>query len=90
MGAFQGKVAVHAITWGQNYLQGFEEAAKLGYKAIESWPSFVEQYENRENELLEILAKYGLTRPAFMEALRVALAYGSRIRPSGRKSSIIT
>ncbi|NOV03753.1 sugar phosphate isomerase/epimerase family protein [Paenibacillus planticolens] len=61
MSEFKGKIAVHAITWGHDYLLGFEEAAKLGYKAIEPWPAFVEKFENRENELIEILEKYGLT-----------------------------
>jgi len=55
---FGGKVAVHAITWGQNHLKAIEEASALGYKAIEPWPSFVLQYENRENELIELMEQY--------------------------------
>lgn len=59
-GKFQGKVAVHAITWGQDHLKALEEASKLGYRAIEPWPSFALQYEHREAELLELLAAHGL------------------------------
>lgn len=40
---------------------GFEEASALGYRAIEPWPTFVLQFENKENELIETLDRYGLT-----------------------------
>jgi inosose dehydratase len=58
---FGGKVAVHAITWGQDHRKALEEASRLGYKAIEPWAAFALQFENREEELLETLLDYGLT-----------------------------
>ncbi|WP_135546722.1 sugar phosphate isomerase/epimerase family protein [Paenibacillus cymbidii] len=76
MTAFKGKVAVHAITWGHDYLLGFEEAAALGYTAIEPWPTFVLQFENRENELQETLDRYGL---------RMSGVYGGASGESGRR-----
>ncbi|MDF2718623.1 MAG: hypothetical protein K0R28_5548 [Paenibacillus sp.] len=60
MGKFGGKVAVHAITWGQDHMKALNEASSLGYRAIEPWPSFALQYENREEELLQVLDSYGL------------------------------
>lgn len=59
--AFKGNIAVHGITWGHDYIKSFEEAALLGYQAIEPWPSFVLQFEDRESELQETLNRYGLT-----------------------------
>ncbi|OUS72172.1 xylose isomerase [Paenibacillus sp. MY03] len=61
LSAFKGKVAVHGITWGDKFEKSFEEAALLGYKAIEPWPSFVLGFENRESELQQLLDRYGLT-----------------------------
>lgn len=54
-------MAVHTITWGKDHFKAFEEASKLGYKAIEPWATFALEYENRESELLEVLDRYGLT-----------------------------
>ncbi|MCQ6562146.1 sugar phosphate isomerase/epimerase family protein [Paenibacillus mendelii] len=58
---FIGKVAVHAITWGQDHHRALKEASELGYQAIEPWAAFALQYENREEQLLEELARFGLT-----------------------------
>jgi len=57
---FKGQVAVHGITWGSDFLRSFEEAAQLGYQAIEPWPSFVLEFDNRASELQELLDRYGL------------------------------
>jgi inosose dehydratase len=73
---FSGKVAVHAITWGEDHFKALEEAAKLGYKAIEPWPSFALHYENRLDELKEILDGYGLVMTAL---------YGGAAGETGRK-----
>lgn len=58
---FKGNVAVHAITWGQDHMTALKEASELGYRAIEPWAAFALQYENREEELLEVLDRFGLT-----------------------------
>lgn len=76
MTAFRGKVAVHAITWRDEYLKGFKEASQLGYRAIEPWPVFVLQYENREEALLELLAQHGL---------EMAGVYGGASGEKGRR-----
>lgn len=57
---FKGKVAVHSITWGNDHLKGFAEAAALGYRAIEPWPTFVLRHEGKEHELRETLDRHGL------------------------------
>jgi len=64
MTEFKGKIAVHAITWGDNHLLALEEASRLGFQAIEPWPSFALSYENREPELRELLDKHGLRMTA--------------------------
>jgi inosose dehydratase len=51
---------VHAITWGDNHLQALEEASKLGYRAIEPWPSFALQYEQDISLFKELLAQHNL------------------------------
>ncbi|MBP1994615.1 sugar phosphate isomerase/epimerase family protein [Paenibacillus eucommiae] len=76
MNTFDGKIAVHAITWGQDHLLAMEEASKLGYKAIEPWPSFALQYEDRIDEYKEILNSYGL---------QLSALYGGASGESGRK-----
>ncbi|RKN62005.1 sugar phosphate isomerase/epimerase family protein [Paenibacillus ginsengarvi] len=76
MVAFKGKVAVHSITWGHDHLKGFEEAAALGYRAIEPWPTFVMQHEGRESELRETLDRYGLAMTG---------VYGGASGESGRR-----
>ncbi|RAV19267.1 sugar phosphate isomerase/epimerase family protein [Paenibacillus contaminans] len=76
MNVFKGKVAVHGITWGHDYEKSFEEAALLGYRAIEPWPSYVFQFENREEELLEALNRYGL---------ELTGAYGGAAGIAGRR-----
>lgn len=73
---FYGKIAVHAITWGQDHVKSLEEAAKLGYQAIEPWPSFALQYEHRAAEFQELLARYGLVMTAL---------YGGASGEAGRK-----
>jgi inosose dehydratase len=60
MNAFKGKIAVHAITWGDNHQQALEEASKLNYRAIEPWPSFAIQFEHNISQFIELLAKYNL------------------------------
>jgi inosose dehydratase len=60
MSHFKGKVAVHAITWGEDHFKALEEASKLGFKAIEPWPSFALEYEEQTEEFKEILAHHGL------------------------------
>lgn len=60
MTIFQGKVAVHGITWGHDYVKSFEEASLLGYRAIEPWPSYTLQFEGREEQFKEMLDRYGL------------------------------
>ncbi len=76
MNACKGKVAVHGITWGHDYEKSFEEAAQLGFRAIEPWPSFVFQFENREEALKETLDRYGLTLTG---------AYGGAAGIAGRR-----
>lgn len=76
MNLFKGKVAVHTITWGQDHLKALEEASKLGYKAIEPWPSFALQYESRVEQMREVLDSYGLTMTAL---------YGGASGEKGRK-----
>ncbi|WP_054024453.1 sugar phosphate isomerase/epimerase family protein [Bacillus sp. FJAT-28004] len=60
MNAFKGKIAVHAITWGDNHQQALEEASKLNYRAIEPWPSFALQFEHHISQFRELLAQYNL------------------------------
>ncbi|WP_028562973.1 sugar phosphate isomerase/epimerase family protein [Paenibacillus pinihumi] len=60
MSDFKGKIAAHAITWGDDHLKAVEEISQLGYRAIEPWASFVLQYENRIDTFKEWLAGYGL------------------------------
>lgn len=76
MKKFQGKVAVHGITWGHDYTRSFEEAALLGYRAIEPWPSYVLQFEGREAQLIETLDRYGLALTG---------AYGGASGVAGRR-----
>lgn len=76
MNPFQGKVAVHGITWGHEYEQSFAEAAQLGFRAIEPWPSYVFQYEQQEEALQEKLAGYGL---------QLTGAYGGASGIAGRR-----
>jgi inosose dehydratase len=76
MGSFKGKVSVHAITWGQDHMKAIEEVSKLGFRAIEPWPSFALQYEDRIEQMREILDNHGL----IMTAL-----YGGASGEKGRK-----
>jgi inosose dehydratase len=76
LSGFRGKIAVHAITWGQDHIKALEEASKLGYRAIEPWPSFALQYENRVEEMREVLDRYGLTLTGL---------YGGASGEAGRK-----
>ncbi|MCU6793054.1 sugar phosphate isomerase/epimerase [Paenibacillus sp. WQ 127069] len=64
MTEFIGKIAVHAITWGQDHFKALEEASRLGYKAIEPWPSLALAYEDRTEELKEVLAQHSLVMTA--------------------------
>lgn len=75
---FRGRIAVHSITWRDAYIRGFEEAAQLGYRAIEPWPSFALKYEGRGGELKELLAGYGLQLTAL---------YGGASGQKGRRFS---
>lgn len=70
------KVAVHAITWGQDHTKALQEASELGYRAMEPWTSFALQYENRVDELREVFEKYGMTMTA---------VYGGAAGAPGRK-----
>ncbi|MFE4709769.1 MULTISPECIES: sugar phosphate isomerase/epimerase family protein [unclassified Paenibacillus] len=60
MTEFRGKIAAHAITWGQNHLQAVTEISQLGFRGIEPWASFALQYEDKPEEFKELLAGYGL------------------------------
>ncbi|MEK8131830.1 sugar phosphate isomerase/epimerase [Paenibacillus filicis] len=61
---FQGKIAAHAITWGQQHLQAVQDISKLGYRGIEPWASFALQYEDRPQAFRELLSGYGLSMTA--------------------------
>ncbi|TXK85196.1 sugar phosphate isomerase/epimerase [Paenibacillus sp. N3.4] len=61
MTTFKGKIAVHAITWGEDHFKALAEASQLGYKAIEPWASFALAYEDRIEEFKEILSQHGLS-----------------------------
>lgn len=76
MNRFEGNIAVHAITWGQEHFRALEEAQELGYRAIEPWPTFVLEYEGREAELLEHLNRYGMVMSG---------VYGGASGEKGRK-----
>jgi inosose dehydratase len=76
MTEFKGKVAYHAITWGQDHIKALTEGSQLGYRAIEPWASFVLPYENRMEELREVLDGYGLTMTGL---------YGGASGQKGRK-----
>jgi inosose dehydratase len=76
MTEFIGKIAVHAITWGEDHYKALEEASKLGFKAIEPWPSFALAYEERTEEFKEILAHHGL----FLTALYGGASGGANRR----------
>ncbi|MFD0714341.1 sugar phosphate isomerase/epimerase family protein [Paenibacillus sp. GCM10027626] len=78
MSKFAGKISVHAITWGQEHIKAMEEAARLGFRAMEPWPSFALQYADRPDELKELLDRHGL----IMSAL-----YGGASGESGRRFS---
>jgi len=84
---FQGKIAVHAITWGDRHLQAMEEAAQLGYRAIEPWPSFALEYEERTEELREILQRYGLVMSALYGG--ASGINGRRFTDASQRQSII-
>lgn len=73
---FLGKIAVHAITWRSEYIKGFEEAAKLGFKAIEPWASYALRFEDKPEELKRLLDGYGLQLTAL---------YGGAAGQSGRQ-----
>ncbi|MWV42196.1 TIM barrel protein [Paenibacillus sp. HJL G12] len=87
MSAFKGRIAAHTITWGQNHIKALEEVSMLGYKGIEPWASFALQYEDKPEQLQEILAGYGLE----MTALYGGTAGGQhqRFGNSANRSSII-
>ncbi|GGG64480.1 sugar phosphate isomerase/epimerase family protein [Paenibacillus radicis (ex Gao et al. 2016)] len=85
MNAFRGKVAVHAITWGDNHLQAIEEASRIGYRAIEPWPHFALQYEHNIGEFKELLAKYSLE----LTALYGGVPGDSRFADPSKRQDIV-
>src|SRR4029453_15342462 len=60
MSTFKGKIAVHAITWGEDHLQAMKDISQLGYRAIEPWASFVYRYEDHIEAYHELLAQHNL------------------------------
>jgi inosose dehydratase len=60
MSDFKGKIAVHAITWGENHLQAMKDISELGYRAIEPWASFVYRYEDNIEAYHELLDQHNL------------------------------
>ncbi|OPA74729.1 xylose isomerase [Paenibacillus selenitireducens] len=87
MRPFKGRIAAHTITWGQDHIKALEEVSMLGYKGIEPWASFALQYEEKPEQLQEILAGYGLE----MTALYGGTAGGQHQRfgnPANRSSII--
>ncbi|TVX97400.1 sugar phosphate isomerase/epimerase family protein [Cohnella terricola] len=76
MTQFKGKTAVHAITWGDNHLLALDEASKLGFQAIEPWPSFALQYEGQASELTELLEE---------KKLRMTALYGGASGEASRR-----
>lgn len=73
---FKGKIAAHAITWGAEDLLALEELSKLGFRAVEPWPRFALRYEDRVEELKELLERHKLV---------VASLYGGASGEPGRK-----
>ncbi|MFC3746229.1 sugar phosphate isomerase/epimerase family protein [Paenibacillus sp. GCM10012306] len=60
MTEFRGKIAAHAITWGQNHLEALTEIGQLGFRGIEPWASFALQYEDNPEQFKELLAGHGV------------------------------
>lgn len=58
------KIAVHAITWGENHLQAMMDISQIGFQAIEPWASFVYRYEDNIEAYHELLAQHGLVLTA--------------------------
>ncbi|GAB6926830.1 TIM barrel protein [Paenibacillus sp. JCM 10914] len=85
MNAFRGKVAVHAITWGDNHLQALEDASRLGYRAIEPWPSFALQYEQNVTQFKELLAQHHLE----LSGLYGGVVGDSRFADSSKRREIV-
>ncbi len=53
-------VSCHLITWGDDYKTGLREAAGLGFHACETFTHQALEYENRPEELRELLAAQGM------------------------------
>ena len=58
------KVSCHLITWGENFVQGMEEASGLGFRACETFTRIALNYEDRPEQFKALLERYGLTLSA--------------------------
>lgn len=80
-------VSCHLITWGNDYKTGLREAAELGFRACETFTHQALEYEDRPEELRELLAAHGMRLSAlygggrFSDPTRRAevVAYNARV-----------
>lgn len=74
-------VSCHLITWGQEYKTGLREAAELGFHACETFTHQALEFEERPEELRELLAAHGM---------RLSALYGGgRFSDPSRRAEVV-
>jgi inosose dehydratase len=59
------KIGYAAITWGGNDVQAIKDIASLGYKGIQLRSNTLATYENKPDELRQLLKEHKLMAPVF-------------------------